>query len=464
MNQTEKFLFNQETDSPTPARGLNHADDAETTEIIEAVEAVKENDSPPSNSVAGRRNQIIGAVTVLALLVIVYFFFGRGAGEKPAADAPAAASEPEVVVSVKTAKAAREPIAEEFSAVGTIFPREQATVSAATSAQIRQMPLLKNNFVKKGDVIAVLNSQDLEAQRREAEIALREAELNRQTLVKVIAPQQNAQAEKDLADARAAVDNARAVYERRRDLYNKGGLALKDLEATKLALVNAENNLKLVQQSQTIRTTAANPNDRQIIETRVAAAQNRIQTINAQLNLATIRAPLSGVVTDQFQFAGEYAAAGARLVNIADIAEIIVKANFADTVAANLKIGDPVAVLPNDLAGERMSGKVTLVSRASDPTNRTIEVWVNLSNGAGRLRPGAAAQVVVSTNETTDAITVPASAVTLDAANADAGTVMIVGADGLAHETKVTIGVRQADKIQILAGLSGNETVIVEGN
>lgn len=451
-NEQEKSESNEDKDL------LNSAKEIEF--VQEEVDHEKdETQSQPSS--ATRRNVIIGIVTGAALLSIVYFFFWRN-GANPAEEAKT--EEPDVTVSVKTVKVKRDTLAQEFSTVGTISPVQQSTVSAALGAQIKQMPLLKNQFVRQGDVIAVLYSQDLQAQRAEAQAALQEAELNRNTIVKVSAPQGSAQAEKDLSDAKAAVDNARVLSERRKDLYQKGGIALKDVEATQLALTNAENNLRLVQKSTTIRVSAANPNDVSIAEAKIAQANNRLKTIDAQLAQTIIRAPLSGVVTDQFQFAGEYAAQGARLVNIANINEVVVKANFADTIVANLKVNDAVKVLPNDLAGEEMNGKVTNIARSSDAQNRTVEVWVSLGNGAGRLRLGSAAQIVVSSNETSDAVVVPVSAVTLDASNSAAGTVMIVGKDGLAHETKVTVGIRSADKIQIVEGLDGNEDVIVEGN
>ena len=182
------------------------------------------------------------------------------------------------------------------------------------------------------------------------------------------------------------------------------------------------------------------------------------------MSYATIRAPITGVVTDQFQYEGEFAAAGGRLVNIADISEVIVKAPFADTVAAQLKIGDVAQVIPTDTTAEEMTGKVTLISRSSDPLNRSVEVWVTLGNGAGRLRANGAAQVTAATLTKNDAIVVPAAAVTLDASNGNEGTVMVVDTANVAHETKVTIGIRTADKIEIATGLLGGETVVIEGN
>jgi hypothetical protein len=72
--------------------------------------------------------------------------------------------------------------------------------------------------------------------------------------------------------------------------------------------------------------------------------------------------------------------------------------------------------------------------------------------------------VTVAANSKTDAIVVPASAVTLETSDATEGTVMVVDAQNVAHETKVTTGVRTAEKIEIVAGLNGGETVVVEGN
>jgi HlyD family secretion protein len=405
-----------------------------------------------------RRNLIIVAsVAVVALIVLVFLIWKWRSS--PAADQTTA-----VVVSVKVAKVTKETIAAPVSAVGTIFPREQATVAAKISAQIRSMGLLKNQVVKAGQVIAVLESRDLVAQRNEAVAALNQERANERSVTTGTIPQTNAQDQKALRDAQAKVRNFAAIYERRLALYQKGGISKKDLEASQTDLTTAENELRLAEQTVVLRTKAINPNDRALAAARVQAAQQRVATLDAQLSYATIRSPITGIVTDQFQYQGEFAAAGGKLVNIADISQVIVKAPFADTVAAQLKVGDSAKVLPTDTTGEEMTGQVTLISRASDPLNRTVEVWVTLANGAGRLRANGAAQITAATLTKTDAIVVPASAVTLDASNANEGTVMVVDATNVAHEIKVTIGIRTPDKIEITEGLLGGETVVIEGN
>jgi multidrug efflux pump subunit AcrA (membrane-fusion protein) len=368
------------------------------------------------------------------------------------------------VVSVKVAKADKQPIAAEVSAVGTIFPREKSDVAAKISAQIKKMALLKNRVVRAGEVIAVLESRDLQAQRAEAVAALNEARANERSVTTGTIPQTNAQDQKALRDARARVTTARATYERRLVLYEKGGISKKDLEASQFDLTTAENELRLAEQTVILRATSLNPNDRALAAARTAQAQQHLATLDAQLSYATIRSPITGIVTDQFQYEGEFAAAGGKLVSIADITQVIVKAPFADTVTADFKVGDPATVLPTDTSSEEMKGQITLLSRSADPTNRTIEVWVTLANGAGRLRANGAAQITISANSKSDAVVVPASAVTLDASNSNEGTVMVVNAQNVAHETKVTIGVRTKDKMEIASGLQGGETVVIEGN
>src|SRR5215467_2163315 len=311
------------------------------------------------------------ALLVLVLALVAYLLWpkkGEVEGKEP------------VTVSVKVAKAESGSIAAEVSAVGTIFPRQEATVASKVNAQIKSMALLTNKTFKAGETIAVLESRDLTAQRAEAASALREAEVGLRNVTTGTIPQTNAQDEKALRDAQANVANARANYERRRTLYEQGGISKKDLDAALLAQQTAENDLRLAESTIRLHTTAISPNDRAAAESKVNQARDHLATLEAQLSYATIRAPFSGVVTEQFQFQGEYASAGGKLFTVADMSEDIVKAPFSDTVASQVKVGDSATVFPQQLPGEQMTGTISLVSRGSDAQNRSVQVWVKLKN------------------------------------------------------------------------------------
>jgi len=406
-----------------------------------------------------RQRNIVLIVMGLVVLLIAMLIIWRVRRSKTEAE-----TEVTPTVSVKVAKAEKQTIAAPVTAVGTIWPREKADVGAKISAQIKSMALLKNKLVRAGEVIAVLESRDLQAQRAEAVAALNEARANERSVVTGTIPKTNAEDQKALNDARAKVNTARATYERRRALYDKGGISKKDLEASQLDLTTAEDELRLEEQTVALRERSLNPNDRALAAARTAQAQQHLATVDAQLSYATIRSPITGIVTDQFQYEGEFASAGGKLVTIADTSTVIVKAPFSDTAVAQVKTGDTVTVVPTDTSAEEMHGQVTLLSRSSDPASRAVEVWVTLGNGDGKLRANGAAQVTIAANSKNDAIVVPASAVTLETSDASEGTVMVVDDQNVAHETKVTIGIRTPDKIEIVEGLKGGETVVIEGN
>jgi multidrug efflux pump subunit AcrA (membrane-fusion protein) len=406
-----------------------------------------------------RQRNIVLIVLGVVVLIIAGLIIWRVRSSKSETEA-----EVTPIVSVKIAKAEKATIAAPVTAVGTIWPREKADVGPKISAQIKSMPLLKNKLVRAGEIIAVLESRDLQAQRAEAVAALNEALANERSLVTGTIPKTNAEDQKALLDARAKVNNARATYERRRTLFEKGGISRKDLEASQLDLTTAEDELRLQEQTVALRARSLNPNDRALAAARTAQAQQHLATLDAQLSYATIRSPITGIVTDQFQYEGEFASAGGKLVTIADTSTVIVKAPFSDTAVAQVKTGDTVTVVPTDTSAEEMHGQVTLLSRASDPANRTVEIWVTLGNDDGKLRANGAAQVTIATNSKNDAVVVPATAVSLETSDASEGIVMVVDDQNVAHETKVTIGIRTQDRIEIVEGLKGGETVVIEGN
>jgi RND family efflux transporter MFP subunit len=411
--------------------------------------------SPPAAS-GLKRKVTLGAAGVIVAAAATYFLMGRSGEVVPA---PSAAP----VVRVDVAKAVVQPISSYVEALGTMFPRTQATLGAKLGGQITKMPLLKNQQVNQGEIVAVFQSSDLLAQRDEAAAALAQARTNLRTLLTATIPQNAAAQEKLLRDARANVANSQVLVNRRQVLFSQGGISRKDLDASQLALTLAENELRLAERNAALRLSAVDPNQQALAEQQIKQAEQRVAQLTIQLGYSQVRAPFQGVITDQFQFEGDYVAAGARLVTLADMSEIIVKAAFADTVAAKLRVGNSVVVIPSDRPNQELMGAVSLISNSVDPASRSVEVWVRLPNAEARLRSGGSARVRVTALSVDNAIVVPAKSVTLDASTGDAGALMVVDSQSIAHERKVTVGVRSGELIQITAGLKPDEVVVTAG-
>jgi multidrug efflux pump subunit AcrA (membrane-fusion protein) len=326
------------------------------------------------------------------------------------------------------------------------------------------MGLLVNRTVRAGEVLAVLESRDLEAQRAEAKAALDEAATTLHSTAEGTVPLTAAQDRRSVRDARALLDNTRTTLERRRRLFEQGGISKKDLEASELAVVNAEDDLRVAEASASLHGGVTNPGDVKVAQSKEREASGHLANLEAQLGYTVVRAPFDGVVVEQFQHQGDFAVPGTKMLTVADTRALIAKTEVAEATAATLKAGDRVQVAADDLAGGTFTGSIDLVGRGADVQSRSVEVWVLVPNPGERLRPNGIARLVISAQNVPDAVVVPAAAVTLDATNGSGGTVMVVDAQSVAHEVHVTTGIRSAGRMQILTGLRGGETVVIEGN
>jgi HlyD family secretion protein len=402
-----------------------------------------------------RRVQIGAAVGLLVLIIAGWCWRRSGASDEEAA---------QPIVSVRLAKAEVGPIAQPLDLVGTISARQEATLSPKVSAQIAQMGLLKNQVVHRGEILAVLESRDLTAQQSEAAAALREAEIGVANTSSGAIPLTNAQDVKAVRDAQGTLDNARKTYERRKTLYDQGGISKKDLEASQLDVTKAEDDLRLAEKSASLHQGTTNPSDLATARSKAQQAAGHLAALQAQAGYATIRAPFDGVIGDQFLFQGDFANAGTKMLTIADTSTVVVKAPLSIDASMRVRAGDAATIQPDSLPGVTLQGTVSLVGRAADPQSRAVELWITLPNPDGRLRPNSAARVTVNSGGVANAVVVPTAAVTLDATNANAGTVMVVDDKSIAHEVKVTTGAHSRERTQITSGLRGGETIVIEGN
>jgi HlyD family secretion protein len=402
-----------------------------------------------------RRILIAAAIVLLVILVLAW----RGCHQAPAADAAA-----DIVVSVQVAKAERGTIANEITSVATLTARQQADIMPKISAQIVSMPLLVNRTVRAGDVLVGLEARDLSAQHSEAGAALQEAEITVHTTANGAVPLTNAQDRKSVRDAEATLDNARKTYERRKVLFAEGGISRKDLEASQLAVTVAEDDVRLAESSASLHGGVTNPGDVRVAEAKARQARDRLANLQAQIGYTTIRAPFNGVVTEQFQHQGDFANPSTKMLTIADASTLIAKMEVSEATATMLKAGDTVKVVPDDLPNQSFDGTISLVGRGADVQSRSVEVWVMVPNPDGRLRPNGVARVTISAQQKSGAVVIPSSAVTLNATNGNAGTVMVVDGQSIAHEVPVTTGIRSGGRTEVLTGLNGGETVVTEGN
>jgi Cu(I)/Ag(I) efflux system membrane fusion protein len=152
------------------------------------------------------------------------------------------------------------------------------------------------------------------------------------------------------------------------------------------------------------------------------------------------------------------ASAGAPLVSIVDISQVVARANIPVKEAASITVGRPARITGPD--GD-LAGRVSVVSPTTNANSTTVEVWVQTPNPGEKLKPGDTVGLAIKAETIQNTVIVPAAALL----NSDTGgqRVMVVDGGSVAHARMVTVGVRQGDRVQILSGVQEHERVVVSG-
>ncbi|MCU1259513.1 MAG: efflux transporter, family, subunit [Bryobacterales bacterium] len=366
--------------------------------------------------------------------------------------------EAEPVFPVEVAPVKREAIHQLVTAEAVLFPINQANVMPKISAPVRRFLVNRGDHVSLGQVVAVLEDRDLAAAALESKSLYNQAQATFQTTTGATMPDDLTKAQSDVQSAREALTAAQKVYENRVALVKEGALAQKLADDAKVALVQAQSQAETAQRHLQSLQTVARPETVKGAQAQVDAAKAHYQSLEAQASYAEVRSPINGVVSDRPVSAGEIANAGAALISIVDISQLVARANVPVKDAAAIRVGKAATITG---PGGQLTGKVTVVSPAVDPSTTTVEVWVQASNRGEVLKPGVTVQVAIAASTVGDALVVPAAALL----NLEEGgeKVMIVGPDSVAHEQKVEVGIREGDRVQLLSGVKESDQVIVSG-
>jgi RND family efflux transporter MFP subunit len=151
-------------------------------------------------------------------------------------------------------------------------------------------------------------------------------------------------------------------------------------------------------------------------------------------------------------------ASGTPLLSIVDISRVVARANVPVKDASAIQVGRPATITGPD--GD-IAGKVTVVSPAVNPNTTTVEVWVEAPNEGEKLKPGGTVRVAIKAETLQDVTLVSASAIL----NSDEGgqIVMVVTPDNVAHEKKVSLGIRQGINVEIRSGVNEGDKVVTVG-
>lgn len=308
-----------------------------------------------------------------------------------AAATVAAPPPPQVVV----AEVRKEPFVDRVEALGTLRANEMVVLTANATELVTKIHFDDGQRVQAGDVLVEMSGDEERAQ---------------------------------LAEARAAAEEARSQYERVRPLAAQG-------------------------------TAAKSQYDERRREWETAQA--RVAVVESRLADRTIRAPFAGVVGLRKLSVGALVRPGDPITTLDDDGvmklEFTVPATYVDTLQPGLAI----VAKARAYGSREFHGQVRSVDSRVDPVTRSIQARAEIPNPDRALRPGMLMTVVLMKNPR-DALVVPESAIVSSGRKSH---VFRVDADAgnRVQRREVEVGARRAGEAEIRAGLVAGELVVVHG-
>jgi RND family efflux transporter MFP subunit len=339
-------------------------------------------------------------------------------------------------------KAARADLSSDLVLTAEFEPYQQVDVMAKVSGYVRSIKVDIGDRVREGQVLATLEIPEMEDDLTKAAASLEQSDDEITT------------ASDELQRAEAAHDLAHLSYSRIADVLKREPGLVPRQE------VDEARSRDLVAEAQVSAAKSALRTAQQ--KSRVSKAdQGRIQTLNKYMS---IPAPFDGVITKRYANAGSMIQAGTAsqtqampVVQVSQNNLLRLILPVPESAVSHVRVADTVDVHVSSL-GRTFPGRVARFAETIQPSTRTMDTEVDVSNPSLTLIPGMYAEVDLRVDERSSALCVPLDAVDRSGSNP---LVYTVQPSGVIHIVPVTLGMENAQRVEVRSGLQEGDVVVV---
>jgi RND family efflux transporter MFP subunit len=283
----------------------------------------------------------------------------------------------------------------------------ETPIYARTNGYIKRWLVDIGAHVKTGQLLAEIETPELDQQLRQAEAAQ--------------------------AQAQANLDLARITATRYEGLLKFDGVSKQEVDQANGTLKADEANLK--------------------------AAIATVNQLKEMQSFEKVTAPFAGTVTARYIDIGSLIAAGTNtlLFRLSETSTLRVYSNVPEAYSPDIAPGVSADVEVPEVAGKKFPGKVVRTAGAIDPTTRTLLTEVHVPNPTGVLAPGEFGEVTFHLRSSRPAVVIPSNALLF---RAQGPQVALVRADSKVHLQNIQLGRDFGNSLEVLAGLTPEDSVI----
>jgi len=384
------------------------------------------------------RLQIFPAVLLCVAVSTVAALLSCGKSDLTrAADAQSQNSLPEVGVT----KVTRRSLARYLTISSELVPFQEIDVYAKESGFVSKLYVDYGSHVKKGQLMAVLEIPELQAQLQEDQASIRSAS------------NQVTDAEHELGRVEAQHTVFHLQYERLNNVAKtKPGLvAQQEVDEAHGKDLAAESQIEAAKS--TLQAT----------QSQLAVTQSKLVHDQAIYDYSKITAPFTGVVTQRYANLGTLMQGGTNSTQALPLVKLSQEDLFRlvipvpESYVRYIKTGDQVNVRVPSL-DKTFPGTVARFSVDVTGSTRTMHTEVDIPNPQGVLIPGVYAEATLTLDRKGDALVVPLQAINQEA---DKAIVLVVNSSNQIQNREITLGIQTENDAEVLAGLQDGDEVVI---
>jgi HlyD family secretion protein len=450
--------------------------------------AIKTPQPAQQSSVKPRR---FGGLVLVAMIVIGasvtggYYYLQRAKGASRSAEETQAAVSGQAsnpAIPVETVRLAKGGIIRTSTQIGTVHPFKEAELYAKISGYLKILNVDYGSRVKRDELLAEIDDPEVVTA---AEKAAADVEQAKAAVLQDEAFVESAKADREAAasaveQATAEVDRYVAMtsfhgkkFARYKELVKSKAIpqeiadeeeeSYESSKASELSSRKAVLNSKAQLLAATARVKKAVA-DVAEAKANVHVAEAKKATADVLVGYTKITSPYDGVITKRNFFPGAFIRSAAEggivpMLTVARTDQVRVITQIPDRDVPLTNVGDPAEVTLDAMGTEVFKGKVSRFADAEDPSSRTMHTEIDLDNPKDRIKPGMYGIAKVILDTATKNSTLPAYCLVGEAK--DGKGELFVIKDGKAKKTKVTVGADDGIRVEILAGITPEDDVIV---
>jgi len=348
---------------------------------------------------------------------------------------------------------------------------QEIKLASRVVGRLKEVPVNDGDILHKGQIVAVLENNDLQAQVEQSRANIMHAQAVLERLQNGARPEERAASRAAMNEAQAAADNARQNFERSQKLFSEGGIisqsvldqAERDSKMAQARLESARENYKLVM-------APPRPEDVAAAQAELSLARAQLAQVQDNYDNTFVRSPVDGVVVKRYMNPGEsisYESLYQPIVSVSDTTHLMVRTEIDETDVGKIQIGQHAAIRCDAFRGQTFYGHVVRISgglgpkkiQTDNPTEKidmdVLESFVEVDPGSP-LRVGLRVDVYIELARKDNVLVIPLHAVEFQEGVA---TVHVRTSSGV-QSRKVQLGAQDGLNIEVADGVREGEELV----